>query len=531
MGISRMEQTSSVQKIDLSEIVETSPVTSVEEALQGQIAGLDINLGGDPGARSSIRIRGTSSLSASNEPLIVIDGVPQDVDISDDFNFSTANEEDFGALLNIAPANIESIEVLKDASATAIYGTKGANGVLLINTKRGAMGKTKFSFSSKLTAKKEPKSIPLLNGPQYVAMMQDAIWNAANAKGIGSAANELNMLFNNAELNYDPTYKYYDEYNVDTDWLEAVKQNAVITDNNFSMTGGGEKAVYKLNLGYYDEQGTTVGTGVQRLSAGMKITYSFSDRLRVRTDFSFSNTNKDANVLDNARSMAQQKMPNLSPYWIDDATKQSTGIYFTPQEDFQGSYSSNYNPVALVNEGYNKTTQRDEKMTITLEYDFPFHLQYQGWVSMNMRTTKNKKFLPQEATGVLWTSQYANQSTDATTDAFSLQTDIRLLLPDSSRLPTARASVTQASPTVTPQPTSVTLSWAVWWPHRAVAIRSVVPCRSLARPFIRLTTAMCCAPLSTTKVTPPWVRRNAGVHSPLLVLRGTLNRSTSLATG
>ena len=106
MGITRMEQTSAVQKLDLTEIVETSPVTSVEEALQGQIAGLDINLGGDPGARSSIRIRGTSSLSASNEPLIVIDGVPQDVDISEDFNFATANEEDFGALLNIAPAQV-----------------------------------------------------------------------------------------------------------------------------------------------------------------------------------------------------------------------------------------------------------------------------------------------------------------------------------------------------------------------------------------------------------------------------------------
>lgn len=427
MGITRMEQTSSTQKIDLSEIVETSPVTSVEEALQGQIAGLDINLGGDPGARSSIRIRGTSSLSASNEPLIVIDGVPQDVDISEDFNFATANEEDFGALLNIAPANIESIEVLKDASATAIYGTKGANGVLLINTKRGAMGKTKFSFSSKFTIKEEPDAIPLLNGSQYVSMMQDAIWNAANAKGVSSAANEMNMLFNNAELNYDPSYRYYDEYNVDTDWLEAVKQNAIITDNNFSMTGGGEKAVYKLNLGYYDEQGTTVGTGVQRLSAGMKITYNFSDRLRVRTDFNFSNTNKDANVLDNARSMAMQKMPNLSPYYIDDVTKESTGIYFTPEEDFQGSYSSNYNPVAMVNEGYNKTTQRNEKMTITLEYDFPFHLQYAGWVSMNMNTTKNKKFLPQVATGVLWTSSNANRSTDATSDAFSLQSENKLI--------------------------------------------------------------------------------------------------------
>lgn len=436
MGISRLEQTSAVQKVDLSAIVETSPVTSVEEALQGQIAGLDINLGGDPGARSSIRIRGTSSLSASNEPLIVIDGVPQDVDISDDFNFSTANEEDFGALLNIAPANIESIEVLKDASATAIYGTKGANGVLLINTKRGSMGKTKFSFSSKFTAKREPESIPLLNGAQYVSLMQDAIWNAANAKGISNASNEMNMLFNNPEINYDPNYRYYNEYNVDTDWLDAVKQNAIITDNNFSMTGGGEKAVYKLNLGYYDEQGTTVGTGVQRLSAGMKITYNFSDKLRVRTDFSFSNTNKDANALSSARSIAMQKMPNLSPYWIDKNTGLPTDVYFSRDEDFQGAFTStssssvgsaNYNPVAMVKEGYNKTTQRDEKMTITLQYDFPFNLQYQGWVSLNMRTTKNRQFLPQVATGVLWTSNLANRSVDATTDAFSLQSENKLI--------------------------------------------------------------------------------------------------------
>ncbi len=436
MGVTRMEQTSSVQKINLSDIVDTSPVTSVEEALQGQIAGLDINLGGDPGAKSSIRIRGTSSLSASNEPLIVIDGVPQDVDINDDFNFATANEEDFGALLNISPANIESIEVLKDASATAIYGTKGANGVLLINTKRGSMGKTRFSFSSKFTSKHEPKSIPLLDGPQYVSLMQDAIWNAANAKGVGNAINEMDMLFNNAELNYDPNFRYFDEYNVNTNWLDAVKQDAIITDNNFSMTGGGEKAVYKLNVGYYDEQGTTRGTGVQRLSTGMKITYNFSDRLRVRTDFSFTNTNKDANALSSVRNIAMQKMPNLSPYWIDDLTKQPTDVYFAREEDFQGSFtttsgssisSQNYNPVAMVNEGYNKTTQRDEKLTITLQYDFPFNLQYQGWVSMNMRTTKNKQFLPQMATGVLWTSSYANRSVDATTDAFALQSENKLI--------------------------------------------------------------------------------------------------------
>ena len=427
MGVSKLEQTSSLQTLQVSEIVEQTPVGSIEEALQGQISGLDINLGGDPGARSSIRIRGTSTLDGDAEPLIVVDGVPYDTEISEGFSFQTANEEDFGALLNIAPSNIESIDVLKDASATAIYGSKGANGVLLINTKRGARGKTNFTFSTKFTVKKEPKSIPLLNGGQYTSLMQDEFWNAANSKGIGSATNELDKLFNSSEINYDPTYKYYDEYNCDTDWLDAVKQDAYVTDNNFSMSGGGEKATYRFALGYYNEQGTTKGTGLTRFSSQLKITYNFSDRLRVHTDFSFTNTDKDANVLDNARSMAMMKMPNLSPYWIDDETGEPTDRYFTPQSDFQGGYSSNYNPVALVDLGYNKTTIREEKMTVTMEYNFPFHLRFSGWVSLNMRTNKNKKFLPQEATGVLWNNANANRSTDATSDAFSLQSEAKLI--------------------------------------------------------------------------------------------------------
>ena len=427
MGVSKLEQTSSLQTLQVSEIVEQTPVGSIEEALQGQISGLDINLGGDPGARSSIRIRGTSTLDGDAEPLIVVDGVPYDTEISEGFSFQTANEEDFGALLNIAPSNIESIDVLKDASATAIYGSKGANGVLLINTKRGARRKTNFTFSTKFTVKKEPKSIPLLNGGQYTSLMQDEFWNAANSKGIGSATNELDKLFNSSEINYDPTYKYYDEYNCDTDWLDAVKQDAYVTDNNFSMSGGGEKATYRFALGYYNEQGTTKGTGLTRFSSQLKITYNFSDRLRVHTDFSFTNTDKDANVLDNARSMAMKKMPNLSPYWIDDETGEPTDRYFTPQSDFQGGYSSNYNPVALVDLGYNKTTIREEKMTVTMEYNFPFHLRFSGWVSLNMRTNKNKKFLPQEATGVLWNNANANRSTDATSDAFSLQSEAKLI--------------------------------------------------------------------------------------------------------
>lgn len=431
MGVTRRMQTSSIQHLEVSELVSQSPVASIEEAIQGQIAGLDINVGGDPGAKNNIQIRGISTLDDNVDPLIVVDGVPYSTDIAEDFSFSTASAEDFGALLNIAPSNIESIEVLKDASATAIYGSKGANGVILINTKKGAAGKTQFQFATKFTIKREPSSIPLLNGTQYTALMQDALWNAANAKGVQSATNEMNQLFNASEINYDPNYLYYDEYNCNTDWLGAVKQDAMIIDNTFSMSGGGQKAVYRLSLNQYYEDGTTKGTDLKRLQGQFKITYNFSDRLRVHTDFNFTATNKNANVLENARAMAMQKMPNLSPFWIDDETGLATDRYFTQEEDFQGRFTGidknkgqgNFNPVALVDLGYYKTQLREEKMTIQLDYNFPFHLRFSGWVSLNMKTNKYKQFLPQEATGVLWTNTFANRSTDAISDAFTLQSE------------------------------------------------------------------------------------------------------------
>lgn len=426
MGISKLEQTGSIESINISDIVESTPVTSVEDALQGQIAGLDITMGGDPGAKNNMQIRGANTLNGDSNPLIVVDGVPYDTDLGD-LNLATANQDDLGALLNIAPSNIESIDVLKDASATAIYGSKGSNGVLLINTKKGAMGKTQFSFSTKWTVKEEPSSIPLLDGTQYTALLQDALWNASNAKGVTASATEMDMLMNKDQISYDPTYKYYDEYNVNTDWLGAVKQNALIADNNFSMSGGGEKARYRLALGYLNEQGTTRGTGLGRFNSQLKVTYNFSDRLRVHTDFSFVNTKQDANVVSNIRSVAQKRMPNMSPYYIDDVTKQSTGRYFVDEDDFQGTYDSFYNPVAMAELGFKKTKIREEKVTLTLEYDFPFHLRFTGWASLNMKTQKNNMFLPQEATGVLWTSVNANRATDSTSDSYSLQTELKLL--------------------------------------------------------------------------------------------------------
>lgn len=431
LGITELQQTSSTQKVQMSELTEVAPVASIEEALQGQMAGVDIVLGGDPGAKSSIRIRGISTLSSSAEPLVVVDGIPTSVSFGDDFSFSDANEDDFGALLNISPADIESIEVLKDAASTSIYGTAGSNGVLLINTKQGKTGKTNFNFQSKFSYKEEPATIPLLNAKQYISMIEDAIWNAANAKGLGNASGELALLFNTKELLRDPSYRYYREYNVDTDWLDEVRQNAWQWDNSLSMNGGGEKATYRMSFGFLDDIGTTIGTEAKRITAGAKITYKFSDRFRIYTDLSYTDYNKDANALDNVRSVAQSKMPNQSPYLInEDGTRSSS--YFTPEENFQGKYDGTYNPVAMAKESYKNTRERTEKITIDWEYKFPLknewqHLTYEGYVNMNMKTNTSKAFLPQVANGVLWTSTNANRSTESSSDAFSLQFYNKLL--------------------------------------------------------------------------------------------------------
>ncbi len=439
LGITELQQTSSTQKVMMEELTEIAPVASIEEALQGQMAGVDIVLGGDPGAKSSIRIRGISTLSANAEPLVVVDGIPTSTSFGDDFDFSSANEDDFGALLNISPSDIESIEVLKDAASTSIYGTAGSNGVLLINTKQGKTGKTRFSFQSKYSYKQEPATIPLLNGNQYISMVEDAIWNAANAKGLENASSELGLLFNTKELLLDPSYRYYREYHVDTDWLDEVRQNAWQWDNSLSMNGGGEKATYRMSFGVLNDIGTTRGTQARRITAGAKITYKFSNQFKVFTDFSYTDFDKDANAVDNVRSKAQGMMPNQSPYLMSaDGIRSSS--YFTPESNFQGSFEKiddnsakgNFNPVAMANESYKNTRERNEKITINWEYKAPLrkewqHLTYQGYVNMNMKTSTTKSFLPQVATGVLWINTWANRSTEASSDGFSLQLYNKLL--------------------------------------------------------------------------------------------------------
>jgi TonB-linked SusC/RagA family outer membrane protein len=431
LGITTREQTFATQRIKMEDVVETLPVSSVEEALQGRLAGVDIIAGGDPGAKSSIRIRGTATLNSNADPLIVINGVPYSTDIDETFDFATANNEDYADMLNINPYDIETIEVLKDAASTAVYGTKGANGVLLITTKKGTKGKTRFTFSSKATSKVEPDAIPMLDGDEYVAFIQDAIWNTANAQGIANSSSLLEYLFDTPEINYNTDWPLFDEYNANTDWLSYVKKDAFISDNSFSMSGGGEKATYRFSLSYLDEGGTTVGTDLQRLTTSLNIGYLFSDKLRVDAEFTYSDSDKKDNWTSTVREEALRKMPNKSPFWIDDVTGLPTNNYFTRQnsEEFQGPFKGSYNfhPIIMANESYNNTRQKEEKMTFRINYDILSGFTYAGYVSMKFKTVNNRKFLPQSATGVTIDNSYANRSTDAYSNNLSLQTENKLL--------------------------------------------------------------------------------------------------------
>ncbi|MCA5003864.1 SusC/RagA family TonB-linked outer membrane protein [Sphingobacterium bovistauri] len=431
MGISYKNQVTSTERFEMKQL-ESMTVTSIEGGLQGRLANVDIITSADPGARSSIRIRGTTSLNANSEPLIVVDGVPYPTTIADDFNFSTANDEDFGALINISPNDIESIEVLKDAAATAIWGSRGANGVLLFTTKKGRKGKTQFSFSSKLNLRKEAETIPMLDGGQYVSMIQDALWNTVNDLGYWSSTSYLNMLYNTNEIKYDPNWNYFNEYNQNTNWLDQVTQLGHVEDNSLAISGGGDKATYRVSLGHLNDVGTTKGMKSARYSALISVNYKFSNKFNINADMNYSRASRNSNWTGTGvsapRGMAMRKMPNMSPYVIDEFGNY-TDQYFTPRINFQGSFADNkmYNPVAMVNESINETTEEQGRVSFRATYDIQPWLRYVGTFGFLTRLNKNNKFLPQSVTGVIWTDPSFNRGSDLMSDALTLNTENKFI--------------------------------------------------------------------------------------------------------
>jgi TonB-linked SusC/RagA family outer membrane protein len=399
--ITERDLTSAISTIDMKELNEVQ-VSNVGEMLVGRASNVDITLAsGDPGAGMSIKIRGTASISGSNQPLIVVDGVPFEIELDKDFDFSAVTQEQFSGMLNIAPEDILTIQVLKDASATAVWGSRGANGVLLIETKRGAMGKTSFEYLYKLSIQQQPKSVPLLDGDSYSMLMMEGILN--------SGSTEIPE-----ELSYDKDWEEYYNYSQNTDWLAAITQTGISHEHNFSMTGGGESALYRFSLGYLDQEGTTKGTYYSRFTSRFNLDYHVSRKLLFSGDLSYAYSDNDLSYKENndsrsIRALAYVKAPNMSVYDYDKEGNLSEN-YFSPGDNFQGYGSQWYNPFAMANEATWNRKQHRLRTKLQLKYNILDNLVFQSFVAFDADNQLEKKFLPQIVTGLQWTSSYANLS-------------------------------------------------------------------------------------------------------------------------
>ena len=420
MNIDDRDLTAPIDKISAKEF-ENVQASSIDEALQGRLSGVDITSNsGDPGAGMSIRIRGVSTLSANSNPLIIVDNVPYETSIDENFNFSTANEEGYSQMLNIPVDDIKEITVLKDAASTAMWGTKAANGVLMITTKRGGKSrKPSITLNYRGSYSFNPGHIPMLTGDQYSTLIQEEWLNAKDYPLPTTAYKEF-------LYSPDDPYYYYN-YSNNTDWLDAITRDGYNNTLDFSISGGGNKAAYRFSTNYYNNVGTTLGTDFNRLTARLNLDYFISDKLKMRADFSFAHSITNANYDDgdrirskystDVRSIAYKKMPNMSIYEYDSYGK-FTGKFFSPEKNAQGTMPNTYNPMAMATDAINRTYGDRITAKYSLYYDIVKGLRFTTDISLDVNSSKNKKFLPQSASGQAWTNQWVNKAYDYDADTY-----------------------------------------------------------------------------------------------------------------
>jgi TonB-linked SusC/RagA family outer membrane protein len=261
----KRDVTAAIASLD-KEQINKIPVPSGIQAMQGQVAGVDIQAqGGRPGQNATVQIRGRRSISASNEPLYVIDGIPQTSESS--------------AIFDINPQDIESMEVLKDAAATAIYGSRGANGVILITTKRGSSGKTTVSYDGYYGVTSPIVQVDMMNGEEFAAMKRESRrWDP-----------ETRLVQYDGELPPDELV-FEDPIELEslaqgrsTDYQDLVLGDGWQTNHQLSVAGGNASTQFNISLGYFDEQGVISNMDFQRLTARINLDHKINEIFKVGT--------------------------------------------------------------------------------------------------------------------------------------------------------------------------------------------------------------------------------------------------------
>ena len=378
------------QSIDMKEF-DGLAITTVDEALQGRIAGLDIVANsGNLGSGTSMRLRGVSSINGSSEPLIVVDGNVWETN-TNNFDFQSANEEKFAELLNVNPEDIESISVLKDAAATAVWGSQGSNGVIEIKTKRGTRGQTRVNYSYRLTGTYQPNGYEMLNGDEYTMLLKEEYFNPS----LSDASSDI------PELNYNPSFSEYEMYNNNTDWLKEVKKVGWRQNHYLALTGGGEKAHFRIGAGYDHETGSIIEQVLNRFTSRVNLDYFVSDRIKIETNISLTYTKNKKNNGD-LLSIAYIRMPNLSVYEQDRNGNDLEDYYsMLPTVSSQlRDQLDHKNPVALAHLASNDETSYNITPEFKLRYNLlgleedKTRLAYEGKVVFNIFNRYEDQFMP-----------------------------------------------------------------------------------------------------------------------------------------
>ena len=418
------EFSGAMQAIKADDIDNLATVTSVDEALQGRISGLDIVfVSGNLGAGTSMRLRGVSTINGNAEPLVVVDGNVFESDYNKDFDFNNATEDKLSELLQINPEDIEEVTVLKDASATAIWGSQGANGVIEIKTKRGSRGTTRVNYTYRANVTYQPKGIELLRGGEYTMFLKEAYFNP-NFSDDAANIKEIQYLHSDAE------FADWRMFNNDTDWRDAVKQIGLEQKHALNVTGGGEKANFRFSLGWDHQTGSVIEQKLDRFTERTALDYFLSNRIRVTTNFNFTFTNNHKNnggLLD----LAYKKMPNLAIYEeIEDGVPTSDfyHIKMTADEAFKDDQRTYANPVALAKEAYQLERTFNIQPEFILRYDLlstdgeKTRLTYEGKVNFSIFNREQSSVYSSSLVNAEWNDNNRNKSERDASKSFAITT-------------------------------------------------------------------------------------------------------------
>ena len=286
-----------------------SIITSLDQSLQGRAAGVTaVSTSGAPGTASSIRVRGTATINSNAEPLYVIDGVIVQSSNTSGSSLGFGDALDNGPtstvspLSTINPADIVSMEILKDASATAIYGAQGANGVVLITTKRGKAGEAKFSYDGMVAWSRQTKRLDMMNLREFGDYYNDFV-----ASGFGG-------------IKEDPYYSDVSLLGKGTNWQDAIFQTAFQQQHQVSAQGGTEKIQYYVSAGYMNQEGTIIGSEFNRLSVRANLDAQLKSWLKLGLSATFSDSNDNLKLTDGAEGIvgfALSSLPEAPIYDID----------------------------------------------------------------------------------------------------------------------------------------------------------------------------------------------------------------------